>query len=120
MSDDDTRTTSDQHGSVPCCTDGPHKARALARNLADHLGQEAYVLLGYRPNKRGFRSPTYYVSKIPAPKIVVNGLPSADLVGPPFSGPLLLERVPPVHARRPRAHTRARNSLVNRLTGSAS
>jgi hypothetical protein len=99
----------DQHGSVPCHANGLYKARALARSLADHLGREAYVLLGYRPNTRGFRSPTYYVSKIPAPKIVVDGLPSADLAGPPFSSPLLLESVPPVQARRA---TRTRAALL--------
>jgi hypothetical protein len=115
MSDHDTPTTVGPHGSVPCHTNDPHEARELARSLADHLGQEAYVLLGYRPNERGFRSPTYYVSKIPAPKIVVDGLPASDLVGPPFSGPLLLEKVPPAHARR----ERERHALIHKPGGAS-
>jgi hypothetical protein len=63
----------------------------FAQSIADRTRAVAYVLKGYRPNKRRFRSPAYYVSRSKAPEIVVDGLPSPELVGPPYSGALLLD-----------------------------
>ncbi len=83
------------HGDVLCFTERQHLARALAQSAADTERREVYVLKGYRPNKRGFLSPCYYVSRHPSPTLAVEGLPSPESVGSPFSGPLLVDVVLP-------------------------
>jgi len=81
--------------AIVCYAGGRRRAVTAAQIAADHERAPMYVLKGYRPNRRGFRSPAYYVSRLPAPEIEVSGLPSRDLVGPPYSAPVLLEMIQP-------------------------
>ena len=83
------------HGDVLCYTGRRCLARVLAQSAADTERREVYVLEGYRPSDRGFLSPCYYVSRHPTPTIAVDGLPSPESVGPPFSVPLLVDVVLP-------------------------
>lgn len=82
-------------GDVLCYSGRRRRARLLAQRVADLERREVYVLWGFRPNRRCFRSRVYYVSLHPSPRIEVDGLPSPALVGPPCSGPLLLYVVRP-------------------------
>lgn len=81
--------------AVVCYAGGKRRAVAAAQIAADHERAPMYVLKGYRPNRRGFRSPVYYVSRLAVLEIEVDGLPSRDLIGPPYSAPALLETVSP-------------------------
>jgi hypothetical protein len=58
-----------------------------------------HVLVGYRPSERRFLARVFYVSRVRDLKISVEGLPSPDLVGPPYSSPLLVNTLEPVGAR---------------------
>ncbi len=86
---------------VLCYSEDDAKARKLAQSVADLEGRAIYLLEIYRPSPRGFPgerrflSPAYYVSRHPEPQVDVPWLSQADLVGPPFSGPLLVDVVLP-------------------------
>lgn len=89
------KSTNPPGSAIVCYAGGRRRAVAAAQIAADHERAPMYVLKGYRPNRRGFRSPAYYVSRLAAPEIEVEGLPPRDLVGPPYSAPALLEMVSP-------------------------
>jgi hypothetical protein len=83
------------HPEVLCYVDTRWLANRLARREADKEQRLMYVLEGYRPSSRGFRVPVYYVSRISDVKLDVEGLPSPESVGPPYSRPLLVDEVGP-------------------------
>jgi hypothetical protein len=81
--------------SVVCYAGSWKKATSAAQVVADLERRSVYVLKGYRPNRRGFRSPVYYVSRDETFEVCVEGLPSREVVGPPYSSPRLLRVVSP-------------------------
>lgn len=114
----DLDSTPERHGDVICYAGARRKATDLAQSVADLERRPAYVLKGYRRNKRGFLSPAYYVSRHAAPRIVVEGLPSAEVIGPPFSSPLLIHTaLPTVRSARRADRAGGRPGRLGRTRG---
>lgn len=80
---------------VLCYSSSCRRTLGLARSTARTVGDDVYVLVGYRRNVRGYWYRVYYLSLVSDPDVVVDGLPDPGVVGPPYSGPLLLEVIGP-------------------------